>query len=90
MIGDRVVATKNIKTVSAKTGNVQTRGIPNGTLGTIIAEENTQRFGRTISVEFDNGKIGSFGDSLNEGLDFINKNPKDERTPDVAATLENE
>ena len=86
-IGDRVVVLRNVKTVDPKTGNVESRGIPKNSLGTVIQEESSQRFGDTISVEFDNGKIASFGDSLTDKLGILQKNPKEEQSVDVSSTL---
>ena len=75
-VGDKVVSAKNIRTVDPKTGDVMVKGIPKGMVGTVIEEDVSEKYGSTISVEFENYEVASFGDSLVDGLDSIMKNPK--------------
>jgi len=83
-VGDRVAATKNIQTVVMEglTAVIKANGIPSGENGTIEVEDPIQG---VVSVLFDNGVRGNFGDTLVDKLTSIVVLPVETKARDMMA-----
>jgi len=86
-VGDRVEATKNIQTIVTEglTMAVSKNGIPRGEQGIIEVEDPKQG---VVSVLFDNGIRGNFGETLVDKLDSIRRLPAQTKARDLMAEAE--